>query len=226
MCMFDCLKRTRGWKEDPDMSLNDNLFFAAVHFCQVFFNKYRVNRSGNEHDFDDMAADCSIAVYEAAKRNMDKWDREKYRMDQYMYGRAWSTVGQWLKTYFDRKSRSPLDVPKLSENTLMPAEYDVGADEIGSNIQGHGLRYTVFREAPLTYFEKRLSDAAEQFLTYREDCIELGIEPVAPEDFLTNRNSKESDLRYLHKILNKENPNPRVTKKRVRASLGRDKHST
>jgi hypothetical protein len=224
--MFDCLKRTRGWKEDPNLSLNDNLFFGAVHFTQVFFGKYRVNRTGNEHDYDDMAADCSIAVYEAAKRNMDKWDQEKHRLDQYLYGRAWSVVGQWLKTYFDRKRRSPIEEPKLSENTLTPVEYDVGTDEIASNIQGSGTRYTVFRETPRSYFEKQLSDAAEQYIDYYEECVDLGIDPVAPEDFLTNKSSLETDLRYLEKILNKENPNTRVAKKRVRASLGKVKHST
>lgn len=213
MCMFDCLKRTRGWKEDPNMSLNDNLFFGSVHFCQVFFNKYRVNRTGNEHDFDDMAADCSVAVYEAAKRNIAKWDREKHRMDQYLYGRAWSVVGTWLKQYFDKKRRSPIDTPKLAENNLTPVEYDVGTDEIGSNIQGRGTRYTVFKETPRSYFEKQLSDAAEQYIDYYEECAELGIDPVAPEDFLTNKSSLETDLRYLEKVLNKENPNPRVAKK-------------
>ena len=71
MCIFDCLKYTKGWKADPSESLNDNLFFGSIHFCQVFFNKYKINRHNNEHDFDDMAADCSIAVYESAKKHID-----------------------------------------------------------------------------------------------------------------------------------------------------------
>ena len=212
MCMFDAIKRTKGWKEDPNMSFNDNLFFGSVHFTQVFFGRYRVNRHNNEHDFDDMAADCSIAVYEAAKRNMDKWDREKYRLDQYLYGRAWSVVGNWLKTYFDRKQRTPLDIPKIADNRLTSVDYDVGVDEIGSANYGQGTRYVVFKETPRTYCEKKLSDAAEQFLDYYEDCIDMGIEPVAPEDFLTNKSSLGTDLRYLEKIL-KGNPNPRVAKK-------------
>lgn len=212
MCMFDAIKRTKGWKEDPNMSFNDNLFFGSVHFTQVFFGRYRVNRHNNEHDFDDMAADCSIAVYEAAKRNMDKWDREKYRLDQYLYGRAWSVVGNWLKTYFDRKQRTPLDIPKIADNRLTSVDYDVGVDEIGSANYGQGTRYVVFKETPRSYYEKKLSDSAEQFLDYYEECIDLGIEPVEPEDFLTNKNSKETDLRYLEKIL-KGNPNPRVAKK-------------
>lgn len=201
MCMFDCVK-VKTWREDPSMSLNDNLFFGSVHFCEVFFMKYKINRHNNEHDFDDMAADCSVAVYEAAKRNIDKWDRAKYRMDQYLYGRAWSVVGSWLKKYFDKKQRTPLDVPKLSDNRLTSVEYDVGIDEISSNNYEHGTRYTVFKEAPLTYYEKMLSSAAQEFLDYLGDCEYFGIDPVDPEDFLTNRNSKETDLRYLKKILN------------------------
>jgi hypothetical protein len=96
MCVFDCLKRTNGWREDPTLSLNDNLFLGSVHFCQVFFGRYHITRHQNEHDFDDMAADCSIAVYESAKKHIDTWDKN-YRLDQYIYYRAWSTVGQWLK---------------------------------------------------------------------------------------------------------------------------------
>ena len=218
--MFDAVKRTKGWKEDPSMSLNDNLFFGSVHFCELFFNKYRVNRHNNEHDFDDMAADCSIAVYEAAKRNMDKWDREKYRLDQFLYGRAWSVVGNWLKNYFMRKQRSPLDV-KMGDNRLNPRDYDIGLDELDSHIHGQGTRYVVFKETPRSYYEKKLGEAAEQFLDYQEDCIDLGIVPVEPEDFLTNRNSKESDLRYLHKILNKESPSKTANKKCRRPSLDR-----
>lgn len=221
MCIFDTVKRTKGWREDQNMSLNDNLFFGSVHFTQVFFGKYRVVRHNNEHDFDDMAADCSIAVYEAAKRNMDKWDREKYRLDQYLYGRAWSVVGNWLKTYFDRKQRSPLDIPKMADNRLTSVDYDVGVDELDSHIQGQGTRYVVFKETQRSYYEKKLTDAAGQFLDYYEDCIDLGIVPVAPEDFLTNRNSKESDLRYLEKILNKESPSKTANKQCRKPSLDR-----
>lgn len=221
MCMFDYVKVKKTWREDPNMSLNDNLFFGSVHFCEVFFMKYRVNRHNNENDFDDMAADCSIAVYEAAKRNMDKWDREKYRLDQYLYGRAWSVVGNWLKTYFERKQRTPLDIPKIADNRLTSVDYDVGVDEIGSANYGQGTRYVVFKETPRSYYEKKLSDSAEQFLDYYEDCIDMGIEPVAPEDFLTNKSSLGSDLRYLQRILNKESPSKTANKKCRKPSLDR-----
>jgi hypothetical protein len=218
--MFDYVKVKKAWREDPEASLNDNLFFGAVHFTEIFFMKYKINRHNNEHDFDDMAADCSIAVYEAAKRNIDKWDREKYRMDQYLYGRAWSVVGGWLNKYFDRKRRNPLDVPKMSGNRLTPVEYDVGPDEIGSNNYEQGTRYTVWKETSKTYAEKKLSEAAEQYLDYYDECIDIGIDPVAPEDFLTNRNSKEGDLRYLDQILNKEtSPSKAATKKCRKPSL-------
>jgi len=210
MCMFDYTNAKKTWREDPSLSLNDNLFFGSVHFTEVFFMKYKITRHQNEHDFDDMAADCSVAVYEAAKRNIDKWDRAKYRMDQYLYGRAWSVVGSWLKKYFDRKRRSPIDVPKLSGNRLTPVEYDVGGDEIDSNNYEQGTRYTVWKGTPKTYAEKKLSEAAEQYLDYYDECIDIGIEPVEPADWLTNKNSKETDLRYLKKILN-ESPE-RTTK--------------
>jgi hypothetical protein len=218
--MFDCLKRTRGWKEDPNLSLNDNLFFGSVHFCEVFFNKYRVSRHANEHDYDDMAADCSIAVYEAAKRNIDKWDRS-YRLDQYLYGRAWSVVGNWLKTYFDRKQRTPLDIPKIADNRLTSVDYDVGVDEIGSANYGQGTRYVVFKETPRSYYEKKLSDSAEQYIDYYEECIDMGIEPVEPEDFLMNKSSLGTDLRYLQRILNKESPSKTANKKCRKPSLDR-----
>lgn len=220
MGIFDTIKRTSGWREDPSMSLNDNLFFGSVHFCQVFFMKYKINRHNNEHDFDDMAADCSIAVYEAAKNHIDEWDKH-YRLDQYIYYRAWSTVGQWLKNYFRKKQRNPLDVPKISDNRLTSVDYDVTIDEISSHNYENGTRYIVFKEAPLTYYEKKLSPAAQEYLDYADECEYLGIEAVDPEDFLTNRNSKENDLRYLKKILNEKSPSPRVAKKRVRASLGK-----
>jgi hypothetical protein len=168
-----------------------------------------------------MAADCSIAVYEAAKRNIGQWDRAKYRMDQYLYGRAWSVVGSWLKKYFEKKQRSPLDVPKLSENRVTSVEYDVGVDEVGSNNYGQGTRYTVFKEAPLSYFEKQLSFAAQEYLDYLDECEYFGIDPVDPEDWLTNKNSKGSDLRYLQKILNKESPSKTANKKCRRPSLER-----
>lgn len=220
MCIFDIDKNNRRWHEDPSLSLNDNLFFGAVHYVGVFFAKYRIHRHNNEHDFDDMASDCSIAVYEAAKRNLDKWNREKYRLDQYLYGRAWSTVGRWLQCYFLKKQREPVDVRTSDNDRLTPRDYDVGLDELGSNNYEQGTRYTVWKTAPLTYFEKRLSPAALDYLDYHDECIDMGIDPVDPEDFLTNKNSCENDIRYIRKILNEENPDPRVTKKKVRVSLG------
>ena len=208
MCIFDTIKRSKGWREDPNLSLNDNLFFGSVHFTQVFFGKYRVVRHNND-DFDDLAADCSIEVYESAKRNLDKWDREKYRMDQYLYGRAWSVVGNFLQRHFKRKQRELLDV-KLADNRLTSIEFDVGTDEIGSSNYAQGTRYVVFRPTPLTYYEKKLSEAALQWLEYREECIDMGIDYEDAEDWLTNKNSKETDLRYLQRILN-ESPK-RTTK--------------
>jgi len=212
MCMFDLVNAKKNWRADPEASLNDNLFFGSVHFCEIFFMKYKINRHNNEHDFDDMAADCSIAVYESAKKHIDTWDKN-YRLDQYIYYRAWSVVGNWLKTYFDRKKRTPLDVPKISDNRLTSVDYDVGVDEIGSNIYEQGLRYVVFKEAPLTYYEKKLSSAAQEYLDYLDECEYLGVEAVEPEDFLTNRNSKDSDLRYLNKILKEQCPSKTASKK-------------
>lgn len=225
MGIFDTIKKTKGWREDPTLSFNDNLFFGSIHFCKVFFGKYRVVRHNND-DFDDLASDCSLAVYEAAKRNLDKWDREKYRMDQYLYGRAWSTVGNWLKQRYMRKQRELVDVRTSDNDRLTPRDYDVGLDELDSNNYEQGTRYTVWMTAPLSYYERKLSDAARDFLDYKDECEYMGIEPVDPEDFLTNKNSKETDLKYLGKILNEENPNPRVTKKEVRVSLGKVKHSS
>lgn len=223
MCMFDCLKRTNGWREDPNLSLNDNLFFGSVHFCQVFFMKYHITRHQNEHDFDDMAADCSIAVYESAKKHIDTWDKH-YRLDQYIYYRAWSTVGQWLKEYFRKKQRYPVDV-RNCDDRLTPREYDVGIDEIESNNYGQGLRYVVFKETPRSYSESKLSEAAEQYIDYYEECIDMGLDPAEPEDFLTNKNSLGTDLRYLKKILN-ESPRPRTSKTKSPMSLVKIKHST
>lgn len=211
MCMFDQVNAKKNWRADPEMSLNDNLFFGSVHFAHVFFERYHITRHQNEHDYDDMAADCSIAVYESAKKNIDKWDRN-YRLDQYIYYRAWSIVGNWIRAYFERKRKSPLDV-KLSDNRLTSVEYDVGTDEIGSSNYGQGLHYVVFKEAPKSYYEKKLSDAALQFLDYKDECEYLGIEPMEPEDFLTNRNSLETDLRYLQKILNAQCPSKTASKK-------------
>lgn len=223
MCMFDCLKRTNGWREDPNLSLNDNLFFGSVHFCQVFFMKYHITRHQNEHDFDDMAADCSIAIYESAKKHIDTWDKH-YRLDQYIYYRAWSTVGQWLKEYFRKKQRYPVDV-RNCDDRLTPREYDVGIDEIESNNYGQGLRYVVFKETPRSYSESKLSEAAEQYIDYYEECIDMGLDPAEPEDFLTNKNSLGTDLRYLKKILN-ESPRPRTSKTKSPMSLVQIKHST
>ena len=224
MCIFDVDKNHRNWREDPSLSLNDNLFFGSVHFCNVFFMKYKINRHNNEHDFDDMAADCSIAVYESAKKHIDTWDKH-YRLDQYIYYRAWSTVGQWLKNYFRRKQLSPLDVPKISDNRLTAVDFDVTIDEISSNNYGQGTRYVVFKEAPLTYYERKLSTAAQQYLDYLDECEDLGIEAVEPEDFLTNKSALESDLRYLKKILN-ESPRPRTSKTKSPVSLVKFQHST
>ena len=143
-------------------------------------------------------------------------------MDQYLYGRAWSTVGNFLQRHFKKKQRELLDV-KISDNRLTSVEYDVGTDELSSSNREQGTRYTVWKTSPLPYYEKKLSSAAQEFLDYLDECEYLGIEAVEPEDFLTNQNSTESDLYYLQKILNKENPDPRVTKKRVRVSLGKVK---
>lgn len=223
MCMFDCVKRTNGWREDPNLSLNDNLFFGSVHFCQVFFMKYHITRHQNEHDFDDMAADCSIAVYESAKKHIDTWDKH-YRLDQFIYYRAWSIVGQWLKEYFRKKQRYPVDV-RNCDDRLTPREYDVGIDEIESNNYGQGLRYVVFKETPRSYSESKLSEAAEQYIDYYEECIDMGLDPAEPEDFLTNKNSLGTDLRYLKKILN-ESPRPRTSKTKSPMSLVKIKNST
>lgn len=208
MCIFDTIKRSKGWREDPNLSFNDNLFFGSVHFVQVFFGKYRVVRHNND-DFDDLAADCCLEVYESAKRNIDKWDREKYRMDHYLFGRAWSVVGNFLRKRFEKKSRELLDV-KIADNRLTSVEYDVGTDEISSSNYAQGTRYVVFRPTPLSYAEKKLSEAALQWLEYRDECIDMGIDYEDAEDWLTNKNSKETDLRYLKKILN-ESPE-RTTK--------------
>ena len=212
MCILDIDKNNRRWHADPNLSLNDNLFFGAVHYVGVFFGKYRIHRHNNEHDFDDMASDCSIAVYEAAKRNLDKWDREKYRMDQYLYGRAWSVVGNWLRCYFLRKQREPIDVRFGDGKRLTPVDYDIGLDELESNNYGQGTRYTVWKTSPLTYYEKKLSASALEYLDYLDECEYLGIEAVEPEDFLTNKNSKETDLRYLNKILNEQCPSKTASK--------------
>ena len=220
MCIFDCLKRTTGWREDPSMSLNDNLFWGSVHFCNVFFGKYKINRHNNEHDFDDMAADCSIAVYDSVKKHIDTWDKN-YRLDQYIYYRAWSTVGQWLKEYFRKKQRTPIDVPKMSDNRLTSVDYDVTIDEISSNNYENGTRYVVFKESPLSYYEKKLSPAAQGYLEYRDECEYLGIDAVEPEDFLTNKSALETDLRYLQKILNEKSPSKTAKKKCRRPSLER-----
>lgn len=219
MCMFDFVKVKKSWREDPGKSMNDNLFFGAVHFTEIFFAKYRITRHNNEQDFDDMAADCAIAVYESAKKHIDTWDRN-YRLDQYIYYRAWSIVGQWLKHYFQKKSRQPIDVP-LEDSRLTPIEYAVNRDEIGATNYEQGLRYLVWKETPRTDIEKKLSDAAEQYIDYYEDCIDMGIDPVEPEDFLTNKSSLPKDLRYLEKILNGKSPSRTATKKCRKPSLDR-----
>lgn len=219
MCMFDYVKRTNRWREDPSLSLNDNLFLGSVHFAELFFNKFKIKRHNNEHDYDDMAADCSIAVYESAKKHIDTWDKN-YRLDQYIYYRAWSTVGQWLKNYFRKKQMTPLDVPKISDNRLTAVDYDVGIDEIGSNNYEQGTRYTVFKESPLSYYEKKLSIAAQGYLEYRDECIDMGIDPVDPEDYLTNKNSLGTDLKYLGKILLNESPKTKDIQNKISDVLG------
>lgn len=181
MCIFDTIKRSKGWREDPNLSFNDNLFFGSVHFVQVFFGKYRVVRHNND-DFDDLAADCSIEVYESAKRNIDKWDREKWRLDQYLYGRAWSVVGNFLRRQFNKKQRELVDV-KLGDNRLTSVEYDVGTDEIGSNNYEQGTRYTVFRPAPLTYEEKKLTEDELEYVRMVDDCVYEGFPIPTLEDF-------------------------------------------
>lgn len=211
MCMFDLVNVKKNWRADPEASLNDNLFFGSVHFTQVFFMKYKINRHNNENDFDDMAADCSVAVYESAKKHIDTWDKQ-YRLDQYIYYRAWSVVGNWLRVYFLRKQRELLDV-KLEDNRLTSVEYDVGTDELSSSNYAQGTRYTVWRTSPLPYYESKLSNAAQEYLDYKDECIDMGIEPVDPEDFLTNKDSKDSDLRYLQKILNEQCPSKTASKK-------------
>lgn len=211
MCILDIDKNHRRWHEDPNLSLSDNMFFAAVHYVGVFFGKYNINRHNNEHDFDDMASDCSIAVYEAAKRNYDKRDM-RYGLDCYMYGRAWSVVGNFLQRYFKKKQRELLDV-KISDNRLTSVEYDVGTDELGSNNYEQGTRYTVWKTSPLTYYERKLSDAAREYLDYLDECEYLGVEAVEPEDFLTNKNSSKDDLKYLEKILNEQCPSETASKK-------------
>ena len=219
MCMFDYVRSTKGWRADPNLSLNDNLFYGSVHFCEIFFMKYKINRHNNEHDFDDMAADCSIAVYESAKKHIDTWDKN-YRLDQYIYYRAWSTVGQWLKEYFRKKQRELLDVKLEQRNRIRAPEFDVGVDEVGSNNYEQGTRYVVFKEAPLTYYEKKLSPSAQEYLDYADECEYLGIDAVEPEDYLTNKNSLGTDLKYLQKILNEHSPSKTAKKKCRKAVVG------
>lgn len=182
MCILDIDKTHRRWHEDPSLSLNDNLFFASVHYVGVFFGKYKINRHNNVYDFDDMASDCSIAVYESAKKHIDSWDK-KYRLDQYMYGRAWSIVGVWLRDYFRKKQRSPIDVKNVADNRLTPREYDVGLDEIESNNIEQGTRYVVFKEAPLTYLEKKLTDDELEYVRMVDDCVYEGLPIPTLEDF-------------------------------------------
>ena len=182
MCIFDTIKRSKGWREDPNLSFNDNLFFGSVHFVQVFFGKYRVVRHNND-DFDDLASDCSLAVYEAAKRNLDKWDREKYRMDHYLYGRAWSVVGNFLRCKFNKKSREPVDVRFGDGKRLTPIDYDVGLDELESNNYEQGTRYTVFRSAPLNYEEKKLTEDELEYVRMVDDCVYEGLPIPTLEDF-------------------------------------------
>lgn len=181
MCIFDVDKNKHSWHEDQTLSLSDNMFFASVHFVGLFFNKYKVTRHQNELDYDDMAADCSIAVYESAKRNYEKRDTQ-YSLSCYMYGRAWSVVGNWLRNYYKKKQRELLDV-KLADNRLTSIEFDVGTDEIGSNNYEQGTRYTVFRPAPLTYEEKKLTEDELEYVRMVDDCVYEGLPIPTLEDF-------------------------------------------
>ena len=181
MCMFDYTNAKKAWREDPGMSLNDNLFFGSVHFTQVFFMKYKINRHNNENDFDDMAADCSVAVYESAKKHIDTWNKQ-YRLDQYIYYRAWSIVGNWLRCYFLKKQRELLDV-KISDNRLTSVELDVGTDEIASSNYEQGTRYTAFRPAPLNYEEKKLTEDELEYVRMVDDCVYEGFPIPTLEDF-------------------------------------------
>lgn len=182
MCILDIDKNHRRWHEDPNLSLNDNLFFGAVHYVGVFFGKYKINRHNNENDFDDMASDCSLAVYEAAKRNYDKRDM-RYGLDCYMYGRAWSVVGGFLQQYFKKKQRELRDVPKMNDNRLTSVEYDVGRDELGASNYEQGTRYTVWRSAPLNYEEKKLTEEELEYVRMVDDCVYEGLPIPTLEDF-------------------------------------------
>jgi hypothetical protein len=102
---------------------------------------------------------------------------------------------------------------------LTSVEYDVGVDEVRLNNYEQGTRYVVFKESPLSYYEKKLSSAAQSYLDYRDECIDMGLDPVDPEDYLTNKNSLGTDLKYLQKILNEQSPSKTAKKKCRRPSL-------
>lgn len=197
MCMFDFDPKNKLWREDPSASFNDNVLFGCIHFTKVFFGKYRVTPANNE-DYDDMAADCVLAVYDSAMRNLDRWDR-KYRLDQYLFARAWSIVGGWLQQHFKRHSRELRDV-RLEKGGLTPVEYDVGNDELDLK-SGKVGRYAVFVGTVLGATEKRMSPVALEFLDYYDDCLYLGIPPVSPEEF--DRGICPEDLERIRRILEK-----------------------
>lgn len=197
MCMFDFDPKNRLWREDPSISFNDNVLFGCIHFTKVFFGKYRVTPANNE-DYDDLAADCVLAVYDSAMRNLDKWDRN-YRLDQYLFARAWSIVGGWLKRNFDRHSRELRDV-RLDRGGLTPVEYDVGNDELDLK-SGKVGRYSVFVGATRDGTEQKMSPVAIEFLDYYDDCLFLGIAPVSPEEF--DHGICPEDLMRIRRILEK-----------------------
>lgn len=197
MCMFDFDPKNKLWREDPSISFNDNVLFGCIHFTKVFFGKYRVTPANNE-DYDDMAADCVLAVYDSAMRNLDKWDRN-YRLDQYLFARAWSIVGGWLNRRFERHSRELRDV-HLDNGRLVPTEYDVGGDELDLK-SGKVGRYSAFGSVLVGAGEKSMSPVAIEFLDYYDDCLFLGIAPVSPEEF--DHGICPEDLKRIRRILEK-----------------------
>ena len=209
-CIFDLVRNRKGWKEDPNLSLSDNIMWASVHFTHIFFEKYRVARHQNE-DYDDMASECSLKVYEAAMRNIDKWDRDKFRLDQYMFGRAWSVVGQWLNSQMKKHSRELRSVP-LGNGRMYDTEYDVGGDEIDATHHDTGTRYATFSSAPLVGTERTLSIEALEYLEYYDDCLYLGIDPEDPEDYCSAKTCTDSDIEAIRRILKKYS-SPRTKKK-------------
>jgi hypothetical protein len=193
--MFDFVPKNKLWREDPSASFNENVLYGCIHFTKVFFGKYRVTPANNE-DYDDMAAACVLAVYDSAMRNLDKWDRN-YRLDQYLFARAWSIVGGWLKKNFKRHSKELRDV-HLDKGGYTPVEYDVGVDELDLK-SGKVGRYSVFVGTTRDAVEKAMSPVAIEFLDYYDDCLFLGIAPVSPEEF--DNSICPGDLMRIRRIL-------------------------